>query len=106
MIDLCAAHAIYPVVSVQPVSQLGHIYSRLDSCNDAGTRYVLDLAGSLHEGAFAACEAEGGAMTPALGPNETRLSYARVAREALRMLCREGATALCSTVPRRVVPAQ
>eukprot|EP00928_Gymnodinium_smaydae_P072492 TRINITY_DN55845_c0_g1_i1.p1 TRINITY_DN55845_c0_g1~~TRINITY_DN55845_c0_g1_i1.p1 ORF type:complete len:404 (+),score=65.25 TRINITY_DN55845_c0_g1_i1:71-1282(+) len=51
VIDLCDKHKIYPSVKVCPVTDLGKIYTALDASNDDGVRYVLDISGSLKEGA-------------------------------------------------------
>eukprot|EP00933_Yihiella_yeosuensis_P066190 TRINITY_DN7032_c0_g1_i2.p1 TRINITY_DN7032_c0_g1~~TRINITY_DN7032_c0_g1_i2.p1 ORF type:complete len:403 (-),score=73.44 TRINITY_DN7032_c0_g1_i2:551-1759(-) len=51
VIDLCDKHKIFPSIKVCPVTDLGTIYTALDSNNDDGVRYVLDLAGTLKEGA-------------------------------------------------------
>lgn len=44
VMDLCAAHGIVPELEILPVSRLTEIYEALDSGNDSGVRYVLDIA--------------------------------------------------------------
>jgi D-arabinose 1-dehydrogenase-like Zn-dependent alcohol dehydrogenase len=55
VIDLCAKKKILPPFQVRPVSDLASIYESLDQSNDAGMRYVLDIAGTLNDGSFDAC---------------------------------------------------
>ena len=43
VVDLCAAHGVFPEVEVVPVSELPDVFEAIDSGNDAGKRYVLDL---------------------------------------------------------------
>lgn len=50
VIDLCDRHKIYPEVEVVPCSELNTIYEKLDSANDAGVRFVLDIEGTLKKG--------------------------------------------------------
>lgn len=54
VVDLCAAKGIYPKVEVVPVSQIHWVFEQLDSGNDGGVRYVLDLKNTLNESALAA----------------------------------------------------
>merc|ERR1712050_492199 len=56
VIDLCAnaSPPILPEIEVRPVEDLNAIYTSLDSSNDSGVRYVVDL-GSLNESAFDRC---------------------------------------------------
>lgn len=55
VIDLCAAKKIYPETKVVPVSELNGVFEKLAASNDAGVRYVLDIANTLTESAFEAC---------------------------------------------------
>lgn len=55
VINLCDKHKILPPVKVCPVHELNRIYELLDSTNDAGLRYVLDLEGSLNESTLEKC---------------------------------------------------
>lgn len=82
MIDLCAAHKIYPETEVVPVSKLSDVYTALDAANDSGVRYVLDIKNTLNESAFAACE---GSKPPTLQANTTGMSYPTVIFGVLRM---------------------
>ena len=43
--DLCNEHKIYPEITIRPVSEINRIMETLDAGNDAGVRYVLDIAG-------------------------------------------------------------
>lgn len=52
IIDLADKHKIIPHTKVCPVSDLNKIYELCDNGNDAGIRYVLDIAGTLTEEAF------------------------------------------------------
>lgn len=65
VIDLCAKHNIRPDVRVIPVEGINAAYEALDRCNDTGLRYVIDIAGSLNEGAFERCK---GVAPPVLSP--------------------------------------
>lgn len=55
VVNLCAEKQIKPPCQVRPVSDLSAIYESLDRANDAGMRYVLDLAGTLNDESFSAC---------------------------------------------------
>lgn len=52
VIDLCDANKIYPEIEIHSVRELNRIYEKLDSSNDAGKRYVLDIANTLNEATF------------------------------------------------------
>ena len=65
VVDLCAKHNIRPDVRVIPVEGINAAYEALDRNNDEGVRFVVDLAGSLNEGAFERCK---GVPPPKLGP--------------------------------------
>ena len=88
VVDLCDKAKIYPETKVMPVSALSEIYEALDSNNDAGIRYVLDIGTTLTEDAFTVCTAP----PPKMQPNTTGFSYGRIVFEVLRMvggsLCR------------------
>jgi uncharacterized zinc-type alcohol dehydrogenase-like protein len=49
VVDLCAKHNIHPALKVVPCSDLNKIYGMLDSNNDDGLRYVLDIKNTLKE---------------------------------------------------------
>jgi len=49
VIDLCHEFNIRPEIEVRPCSDLNEIYSILDSNNDKGIRYVLDIANTLKD---------------------------------------------------------
>jgi uncharacterized zinc-type alcohol dehydrogenase-like protein len=65
VMDLCAEHGIRPDLRIIPVEGINAAYEALDSSNDAGVRYVIDIAGSLNEGAVERCKAS---PPPKLGP--------------------------------------
>lgn len=52
VIDLCAKHDIFPETELHPVDSLNRLYELLDSTNESGKRYVLDIANSLNENTF------------------------------------------------------
>jgi len=81
VVNLCAKNEIYPQIELIPVQQLNSAFSALDSSNDSGKRYVLDLE-SLKEDILDNYNA-----SPAnLGPNETSLNYISVAKQMFRIL--------------------
>ena len=82
VIDLCAREEIYPEVDVVPVREVNRVYEALDASNDSGKRFVLDIAGSLDESAFAACDAP----PPNLAPNPTGFTPRAVLSDFLRMV--------------------
>ena len=47
LIDLCAEKNIRSEIEVRPVSDLNEIFHRLDTNNDDGLRYVLDIEKTL-----------------------------------------------------------
>merc|ERR1712039_808474 len=55
VVDLCAHHNILPEVKLMPCEKLNEIYAQLESANDAGVRYVLDIANTLNEATAARC---------------------------------------------------
>lgn len=55
VVNLCAEKGIFPEVEVHPVTDINRIYEALDSGNDTGVRYVLDLS-TLTEATFEACK--------------------------------------------------
>ena len=57
VIDLCAEHNIRPEIKIIGVHELNSAYEALEKGNDAGVRFVLDIAGTLNEEAFAKCTA-------------------------------------------------
>merc|ERR1711879_393024 len=52
IIDLADKFKVVPNVKICPVSDLNKIYELCDNGNDAGIRYVLDIAGTLTEDNF------------------------------------------------------
>ena len=63
VIDLCAKNNIVPELKVVPVTKLNEVYIALDSGNDDGSRYVLDIANTLNEQTPSKCD--GPAPNPA-----------------------------------------
>mmetsp|Transcript_36882 Transcript_36882/g.89461 ORF Transcript_36882/g.89461 Transcript_36882/m.89461 type:complete len:436 (-) Transcript_36882:3795-5102(-) len=49
VIDLCDKAKIYPTTEIKPVQALNEIYGLLDSGNDKGIRYVLNIKDTLSE---------------------------------------------------------
>ena len=47
VMDLCAANNIKLEVDVRPTGDLNRIFEALDSANESGKRFVLDIAGTL-----------------------------------------------------------
>lgn len=82
VIDLCDKHKIYPEIKICPVQELNRIYEILDSNNDGGIRFVLDLQGSLNEDAFKSCTAD----APKLAEPTKTMSYCGVVSESVSML--------------------
>lgn len=73
VIDLCARHNIVPDHTVMPCEKLNWIYEQLESGNDAGMRYVLDIAGSLNAGTAAKCTAPPPTLAPAASGGQSVL---------------------------------
>mmetsp|Transcript_81447 Transcript_81447/g.141420 ORF Transcript_81447/g.141420 Transcript_81447/m.141420 type:complete len:419 (+) Transcript_81447:93-1349(+) len=49
VMDLCARDNILPQIRLLPVTEISRIYEDLESGNDAGVRYVLDIGGTLNQ---------------------------------------------------------
>ena len=75
VVDLCDKAKIYPETKVMPVSALSEIYEALDSNNDAGIRYVLDIGTTLTE------DASGVHRATAEDAAQHRLRYGRIVFE-------------------------
>ena len=82
VVDLCARANIVPERKVMPCEKVNEIYSMLDSSNDAGLRYVLDL-GTLNGATAAKCS---DLAPPTIGPG-TPLSICSGLCEVMRILC-------------------
>ncbi len=84
VIDLCDKNQIYPETTLLPVEKLNEIFEKLDSSNDTGTRYVLDIKQSLnnYEKALDACKTM---KTPLLKPAKGGMNAVNVLKEALYM---------------------
>jgi D-arabinose 1-dehydrogenase-like Zn-dependent alcohol dehydrogenase len=87
VLDLCDRKKIYPETQLYPVSQLGKILELLDASNEAGTRSVLDIRGSLTERAFETCTAPPPRLRHAAAADQ-EMRLPAIAKEALYMkLC-------------------
>eukprot|EP00501_MAST-03F_sp_TOSAG23-6_P000951 GSMAST32.ASY1.ANO1.987.1 assembled CDS len=53
----CHHSKIYPQIEVFPVEELNRVFEALDASNATGTRYVMDIAGTLNSDAFSRCNA-------------------------------------------------
>jgi hypothetical protein len=82
--DLCASRGIAPDVEVVGAGEMHRVYETLDAGNDAGKRFVLDVA-SLREDA-AETRAKLG-PPPKLQRVRRGFTPWRVLGEALRLLC-------------------
>ena len=49
VVELCDKAKIYPTTEIKPVSKINEIYTLLDSGNDKGIRYVLNIKDTLSE---------------------------------------------------------
>ena len=84
VIDLCAKHNILPEIVVKPVEDINRIFEKLNAANDTGERYVLDIAGSLDEGAF---ERMKNVAPTKLGHPEPGLTLGKIVCGICGMLC-------------------
>ncbi|CAL55397.1 Alcohol dehydrogenase superfamily, zinc-type [Ostreococcus tauri] len=87
VMDLCAAHDIVPEYRVVPVSQLTEIYEELDSGNDSGIRYVLDIASmaqAVKEGNEESLCTSG---PPQLSPSRSSLNGQGIIGEIAKLFC-------------------
>jgi len=83
VIDLCAKNNILPELQLMPCEKLNEIYTALDSANDAGVRYVLDIEGTLNDATEAKCTDP----PPTLAEPTGTMSLGGGMLEALRLLC-------------------
>ena len=67
VIDLCAQHNIRPEISIFPAHEINEVYTKLDSNNDAGLRYVMDIENTLNEDTLLKCTAAAPTIKPATG---------------------------------------
>jgi len=84
VIDMCAKHNIRPDIKVVPVEEINRVYEQLDRANESGVRFVLDIAGSLNEGAAERCKA---AAAPVFGPPSPPLSISMIVGGICSLLC-------------------
>ena len=67
VMDLCAKEGIMTEIDLQPVSELNRIFEALDSANESGKRFVLDIAGTLSKTASTGAPTQ---LKPHESPNE------------------------------------
>lgn len=84
LMELCDTHQIYPHTTLRPVHELNDVLQQLDSSNESGTRYVLDVRRTLTNEAFEACSA---LAAPKLSDAAGGMDTLTVARELLFMKC-------------------
>jgi uncharacterized zinc-type alcohol dehydrogenase-like protein len=84
VMDLCATHKIYPDVRVIPVEAINSAFEALESANESGERFVIDLAGSLNEAAFDRCSA---VAPPKFGPPPPVMTVGSILRAIVGTLC-------------------
>ena len=82
-IDLCAREDIKPEVQVVSASEVNWVYEQLSASNDAGKRYVLDIAGTLNDDAF---EKSAEVPPPDLGADAGGPTISGVLGETLKVL--------------------
>lgn len=83
VVDLCAKHHILPEYKLMPCESLNEIYTMLDASNDAGVRFVLDIASSLDDETVARCTLPPPVLAKPTGP----MSIVGGLLEALRLFC-------------------
>lgn len=49
VINFCDQHKIFPDIKIVPVTEINEVYTNLDKSNEAGIRYVLDIANTLNK---------------------------------------------------------
>ncbi len=86
-IDLCAKNNIRPEIKVCPVWELSQIYESLDSSNESGERFVLDLS-TLNEDAFERCK---DMKAPVFGPAPKPLTKCSIFCACFGLCCLCGA---------------
>merc|ERR1711974_244086 len=86
VIDICAKAKILPEIKIMPVQSLNEIYQILDTSNDTGLRYVLDIAGSLSEDTFGSCDAPPPQIHPVEGMKKTTIAY-EIGRLRMKQSC-------------------
>jgi len=87
VMDLCAEHDIVPDITVLPVSKLSEIYEALDSGNESGTRYVLDIASMAEAVKNGDEESLRNERPPKLEPNRTEMNGGAIIRGVCKLLC-------------------
>jgi len=84
VMDLCAKNNIVPKIKVFPVWELNSVYELLDSNNDEGIRYVMDIQGTLNEAAAEKCES---VAAPKLSPAHSPFSKWSIVKELSWFIC-------------------
>ena len=82
-IDLCAKHNIRPEIKLCPVWELSQIYENLDSSNESGERYVLDLS-TLNDAAFEKCKEM---KAPSFGPQPQPMTKCSILCACFGLCC-------------------
>ena len=55
VIDLCHQHQIFPDIKIVRAEEINEVYEKLDSANQDGLRYVIDIQASLNEETASKC---------------------------------------------------
>ena len=55
VIDLCNKHKIFPDIEIVRAEQINEVYEKLDSANQEGLRYVIDIEKSLNQDTASLC---------------------------------------------------
>ena len=55
VIDLCNKHKIFPEIEIVRAEQINEVYEKLDSANQEGLRYVIDIEKSLNQDTASLC---------------------------------------------------
>jgi len=83
VVDLCHEHKIHPNIKIIPVNELNNVFELLDSSNEAGLRYVLDIEGSLTD----EVEKKYESTPPKLQPSHSDLNCCSVCCDCCFVFC-------------------
>mmetsp|Transcript_83601 Transcript_83601/g.135547 ORF Transcript_83601/g.135547 Transcript_83601/m.135547 type:complete len:394 (+) Transcript_83601:1-1182(+) len=67
VIELCNEHKIYPDIKIVRAEEINDVFTKLDSNNQDGVRYVLDIKGSLNAATASKCTAAAPTIQPSPG---------------------------------------
>lgn len=84
VMELVAEHGIMLETELVGVDKINSVFEKLDSNNDSGIRYVLDIGNTLNEGAYEKCK---DVPPPKLQPHKHGITLFGVTREFLWQLC-------------------